>query len=351
MSDSIRTLIHYLSQQRPHFKVWTLLRRCVFFSFSLLSLGTSLTLPLEGGTEQASKEQPQDKLKVLSTVGVIHDLVQSIGGDAVQASVLIAPQLDPHSYELVKGDDHKFDQAQIVFAVGLGLEHGASLQRRLLRNTSVVLLGNDLMQSYPCIEVDGVTDPHIWMDLSIWAGAVDIIVEHLGQWLPQYRSLFEHNGLKLKERILELDSLIQVWFEEIPQERRFLITTHDAFNYFVRRYLATEEERHHGIWTRRSAAPEGLAPEGQINSEDIRRIAEYAIEHEIHILFAESNLSQKSLKQIVRSVSFRGGTLLIAKKKIHGDTLCDAPPGEAYLLTMHSNAQIISSHLKGEYDT
>src|SRR6185503_10660848 len=75
----------------------------------------------------AQWKEPNGRVKVLSTTPIIDDLVSRIGGDRIDHLSLMGPFIDPHSYELVKGDDEKFSTAQVVFCNGLGLEHSGSL--------------------------------------------------------------------------------------------------------------------------------------------------------------------------------------------------------------------------------
>ena len=81
--------------------------------------------------------QNDGKVKVLCTTAMVTDLVQSVGGDFVDCLTLIQGQSDPHTYQLVKGDNEKFHRADQIFFNGLGLEHGPSLADVLKDNQKV----------------------------------------------------------------------------------------------------------------------------------------------------------------------------------------------------------------------
>ena len=83
-------------------------------------------------------ESPNGKVKILSTTQMIDDVVGQIGGDRVDHICLIEGEIDPHSYELVKGDDEKIGFAQLFFYNGLGLEHGASLHYQIAQHPHAV---------------------------------------------------------------------------------------------------------------------------------------------------------------------------------------------------------------------
>lgn len=93
--------------------------------------------------------QPSDKLKVLSTTAQIGDLVSFLGGDRVDNAVLVRGDLDPHSYEIVKGDGEKLMRADLIFYNGLGLEHGASLSAFLRASPKALAVGEKIAEKHP----------------------------------------------------------------------------------------------------------------------------------------------------------------------------------------------------------
>ncbi len=121
------------------------------------------------------------KIKVLSTIAQIGDLAAAVGGDQVDCLVLIPKELDPHSYELVKGDGEKLQRADLILYNGLGLEHGAGLSALLKQSPKAVALGFEIQKLAPnkILEKDGVIDPHIWMDVSLWKLSLQSIVEKI----------------------------------------------------------------------------------------------------------------------------------------------------------------------------
>ena len=82
-------------------------------------------------------------------------------------------------------------------------------------------------------------------------------------------------------KMLQQHLFIYNLLQEIPETKRFLVTTHDAFNYFTRAYLSTPQDRMTDQWILRCQAPEGLAPDSQISTLDIERIIQYLIKYNI----------------------------------------------------------------------
>lgn len=292
---------------------------------------------------------PNGKIKVLTTVAMIEDLVREIGGDHVETLTLIKGDLDPHSYQLVKGDDEKLAFADIIFANGLGLEHGASLHYFLKNSPKVVSLGDILWRNKPglILHYNGQLDPHIWMDISLWTEVVPTIVETLSHYDPQHTKEYAENAKGLQEKMLETHENVKNVLDAIPQEHRYLVTSHDAFNYFTRAYFATEEERLNGNWQKRFAAPEGLAPESQLSTTDIQDIIEHMYQFNIRVLFPESNVSRDSIKKILQAGKEKGLDLIIATPPLYADAMGPpGSPGDTYLKMVKHDAEAISHYLK-----
>lgn len=270
--------------------------------------------------------QHNGKVKVLSTTAMIDDIVGLIGGDRIDHIALITGEIDPHSYELVKGDDEKLLLAQLIFYNGLGLEHGASLRYQLDHHSNATGLGNVVLRKYPeqILHVDKEIDPHIWMDISLWSRIIDPIVEALVQIDPQGKEYYFQNGSLLREKMLEEHKRIYSELQKVPQQKRFLVSSHDAFNYFTRAYLATPNEKTQSEWQKRVAAPEGLAPEGQLSATDIQKIIDHLIEYHIQIVFPESNVSRDSLKKIVHACAQNGLSVKISSDPLYGDAMGSA---------------------------
>lgn len=291
------------------------------------------------------------KLKVLSTTAMIHDLVRQIGGDFVDSCTLIKGELDPHSYQLVKGDDEKFLFADLIFYNGLGLEHGPSLQHTLQKNPKAVPLGNFIQKQDASLilHVNGQPDPHIWMDVSLWSKTVPYIVQALSQKDPAHAEAFQKNGDLLLSKLLETDKEMKSLLQKIPDKQRYLVTSHDAFNYFARQYLASPEERHNGQWSNRFQAPEGLAPDSQLSTVDIQHIIQHVTKYQIHVLFPESNISKDSIRKIVSAGKEKGLDLSIAEVTLYGDAMgASGSDGETYVKMMLHNAHTIAKELRNE---
>ena len=293
--------------------------------------------------------EPNGKIKVLSTTAMIDDLVGEIGGEQIDHLSLIVGNLDPHSYELVKGDDEKLERADLIFYNGLGLEHGASL-RYYLESKGAIPLGDRVLAKDPTsfLFIDRQVDPHIWMDVGLFAEVVDPIVESLSKNASEYAELFAKRGKELKEKMQLKDRALYEVMQQLPSESRYLVTSHDAFNYFTKKYLADPQEDE---WQKRASAPEGLAPDGQMSVLDIQKVTDFLCENQVRVVFPETNVSRDSLKKIISVCRERGLHVKIADIPLYGDTMGGEGTGaETYLQMIEHNIKTLSTFLSENYE-
>ncbi len=303
---------------------------------TLFFFGILLSACSGKGQGQSLASEENLKVCVLSTTGMIDDIVAQIGGDRIDHRVLISGEIDPHHYELVKGDDEKIDGAAIVFYNGLNLEHGASLRNKLAKHPKSIAVGDYVAEKNPewILRVDREIDPHIWMDISMWVYIVDPILEALIEVDPEGQDYFELRASVVRQQMNQVHQRILERIQEVPIEKRYLVTSHDAFGYFARRYLSTEEERQEGSWVKRFAAPEGLAPDGQLSAMDIQNIIDHLCKYEISIVFSESNVSRDSLKKIVDACYAKQKKVRFSTEPLYGDSMGGKGTAEGSYLGM-----------------
>lgn len=315
-----------------------------FFRRPLNKAITCLALLLTWGCQVSKEPLSENKLKkkVLSTTAQIGDLVEEIGGERISSDVLVRGELNPHSYELVKGDDEKIQGAQIVFYNGLGLEHGASVASMIASHPNTLAVGEKIKELRPdrVLWKGPVMDPHIWMDISLWKESVDPIADKLSALDPEGEEYYRKRAKDLKEQMELTHEKIYAQMQKIPSEKRFLVTSHDAFHYFTRAYLAEPNE---GDWDKRFVAPEGLSPDGQLNPVDLQKIIDHLSKYRIEVLFPESNVSRDSIRKIAAAGKQLGLDLRICKEALYGDSLRGT-----YLQAMIHNSDAIAHSLQGD---
>lgn len=301
-----------------------------------------------GCTQNPSRDvlwfQANDKIKVLTTLAMIHDLVEQIGGERVVSIPLIRGELDPHSYELVKGDDEKFAQADLIFYNGLGLEHGLSLRQNLEHHPKAFAVADPILKHNPSaiLIVDGQYDPHVWMDISLWMQTVEPILSALCEKDPEHADYYQARAQVVLDKMRAADEAASLRLQAIPSQKRFLVTSHDAFHYFTRHYLSDPDDKD---WMIRCKAPEGLAPESQMSISDVIAIVSHVKQYGITVLFPESNVSRDSLKKIILAAKEKGFPVRICERPLFGDSMGDAA---SYLHMLEHNVNVIAEELSHE---
>lgn len=279
--------------------------------------------PQQKQPEKLAGKKALETVEVLAVTEIIKDLVSRVGGEHVHVQSLIMGDIDPHSYELVKGDAEKFFKADLVVANGLQLEHNASLMYQLQKHPNVIFLGNLLRKDYPdqIIYLGNEMDPHVWMDISLWKLTLDYVEKALIQLSPKWKKDFQQNAQETRMLFQRKDQETLGRIQKIPLDRRCIVTTHDSFNYHVRRYFSTDQEKSSQTWKKRVYGLQGLAPDQEVSLFQIRDLVNYLLEKDMCVVFPEINLNQDALLKVQEICYKKGKNILLAKESLYGDTL------------------------------
>lgn len=185
--------------------------------------------------------------------------------------------------------------------------------------------------------MQGRVDPHIWMDVALWSEAIEPIQEALTRLDPEGAKGYGARAERLRSQLGELHAEIQARMGALPSERRYLVTSHDAFHYFTRAYLADRGETD---WRERATAPEGLAPEGQISPADLREVVTYLKRHPVGVIFPETNVSRDAISRIVLAGSEEGLQVVVCSEPLYGDAM-----EEDYASSMRHNVDVMVRYL------
>ena len=289
-----------------------------------------------GGAGEAG-EGEGGKIRATTTTTMITDLVRQIGGDQVEVTGLMGPGVDPHLYKASQGDVSALREANVVFYNGLFLEGQMEdiLEKTGEQKPTVQVSGDipeeELLDSP---QYEGQFDPHVWFDAMLWRTTVDPVVEQLSELDPEGASEFEQRGEEYKRQIDELDSFVEEEISSIPEEQRVLVTAHDAFNYFGRRY---------GMEVR---GLQGISTEAEAGSRDVQELADFLADNEIKAIFIESSVPPQTIEAVQDAARNRGWEL-----EIGGELYSDAggdegTEAETYTGMFRENVETITEALK-----
>jgi len=157
----------------------------------------------------------------------------------------------------------------------------------------------------------GQYDPHIWFDVALWSRTLDPIVEALAGIAPDLEAGFRERAGAYRTELEELDAWVETRISEIPEERRVLVTAHDAFGYFGRRY---------GM---ELVGLQGISTVAEAGLQDVDRVVETVAGRRIPAIFVESSVPRRSIEAVQAACRARGHEV-----RIGGELFSDAMGAE-----------------------
>ncbi len=302
-----------------------------------LFAGTLALLLAFAGACSPESEPPAGPRTIVCTTGMIADAARAIVGDRADVVTLMSPGVDPHLYAPTRSDVAQLMAADVVFYNGLLLEgkmtdaliRAASAGRKVYAVTELV----DESELLAPEGYEGHYDPHLWMDPITWRSAVVVMRDKLAELDPDHADSYAANAEAYLAAIDELQSRSEAALAAVPERSRVLVTAHDAFNYFGRRY---------GYEV---VGVQGISTESEAGVRDIERLIDLVVSRDIRAVFVESTVSDRNIAALVDGAAARGHTV-----RIGGELFADAmgpagTPEGTYVGMLDHNARTISSAL------
>lgn len=308
-------------------------RRGVLWALAALA---GLTTSCSGSREPAIAGRAGPK-RVVATTTVVADLVRQVAGERVTVDCLMAAGIDPHSYKATPRDADRLARADLVVTSGLHLEGKlADLLGRLADRLPVVAVGDTLPADLLLDAGAGLHDPHVWFDAALWARCVPAVVEGLAGIDPEGRAAYEERAADYVRRLDTLDRLLRDRIATIPEERRVLVTAHDAFRYFGRAY---------GLEV---VGVQGTSTEAEAGLGDINRLVDLLVSRRIPAVFVETSVSDRNVAALVEGAA-AGGHAVALGGRLHSDSLGGPDSGADTLeAALVANVETIVAALRGE---
>lgn len=264
------------------------------------------------------------KLRIVVSFSILGDLVKNIAGDLADVAALVGPGGDAHSYQASVDDLKLVAQADLIFVNGMGFDPWM----KNLANSSgyrgeIIVASRDIVprirQGSEHDEHDSI-DPHLWQD----PGKTVLYVENIAQALlearPDRAEEIKTRKAAYQAAIKAVDESIRRDIATVPEEKRLIITSHDAFGYFGDAY---------GI---RFLAPYGLSTESEPSASDIARLSNQIRKNGVHVIFLEAMINPRLVKQLAEDAGAVIGDVL------YSDSLSAAGgPATDYLSMLKSN--------------
>jgi zinc/manganese transport system substrate-binding protein len=269
-------------------------------------------------------------IPVVATFSILGDMVKRIGGDHVAVTTLVGADGDAHVYQPIPADARAVSQADILVFNGLAFEGWLDRLVEASNFAGIRVVATDGIEPIAFGDGDdhGAFDPHAWQSLANAVVYVDNITAVLATADPANASSYYRNRASYVAEIEGLDAEIRGLAAGLPEDRRTVVTSHDAFGYFSEAY---------GL---HFVAPHGVSTESEPSAADIAALIRQIREEGIRAIFIESIADSRLLEQIAAETGASiGGTL-------YSDSLSKPDgPASTYLNMMRYNALTLARAL------
>ena len=276
------------------------------------------------------------KLNVVSTTTMITDLVKNIGGDMINIQGLMGSGVDPHLYKASEGDVTKLVNADIIFFNGLHLEGKLVEVFEKMTNKTPVALAEELNKS-TLIGSDYFAsnyDPHVWFNIDYFKQFAHKVTAVLSEKDPTNAASYLENETQYLAKLNALQATINSTINTLPEDKRILVTAHDAFNYFGKNY---------GFEV---VGLQGLSTATEAGVKDVQRLAAFIIEKGVNAIFVESSVPKRTIEALQAAVKSKGHEVTIGGT-LYSDALGNAGTIEGtYIGMFEYNVNTIVNALK-----
>lgn len=297
----------------------------------LVALGALLLVAglagARGGREDGTIEVELDPvnrddgvLRIVATTTQAYDLVTILtaGATGVEVTGLMGAGVDPHLYQPTERDIRAMNTADVVVYSGLNLEGQFDAVFRALREQGVTVYslaqpvkdaGFVIGAFEEAAAQIGSDDPHFWFDPRNWAVAARDLAGDLQELDREQATIYAENG---NTYAAQLDALY-AWADEgmrsVPGGQRYLVTSHDAFQYFGAAFG----------W--RMAAIQGISTEDEAGVGDIQQTVDFVIENGIPVLFVESSIPPDTIEAVIEAIEAEGGRARVGVRELYSDAM------------------------------
>ncbi|GAB2867262.1 metal ABC transporter substrate-binding protein [Actinoallomurus bryophytorum] len=286
------------------------------------------------GDSSSASDTSGEQLKIVATTTQVADFARNIGGDRVQVTQILKPNVDPHDYEPSPADVQAIAQADVV------VESGVHLEKWLDQTISSSGFHGTLVDSSKGVAVrqgngtdeEAAGDPHIWHNPK----NAEIMSRNIAAALDAKdatdKSTFDANLTAYTGKLDQLDTWITQRIDTLPAAQRKLVTNHDAFGYYVDRYHLTFVG---------SIIP-SFDTSAELSGKQLSTLVAKIKETGVKAIFSESSLPPKTAEAIGKEA---GVKVEAGENSLYGDTLGPAGSAGATYLDMerHNTTTIVDA--------
>lgn len=259
-------------------------------------------------------------LKIVGTTTQASDIARILtdGVEGVVITGLMGAGVDPHLYQPTEADITAMNEADLVIYSGLNLEGQFDTVFNALSEQGVAIhaLGQPVKDAGYTIggfnlseELVNVDDPHFWFDPRNWELAVMELAVTLGEVDSDHAEIYSANAEAYTEQLQTLFAWADEGMRSVPTSQRYLVTSHDAFQYFGAAFG----------W--RMTSIQGISTEDEAGVADIQGVVNFVINNEIPVMFVESSIPPNTVQAVVEAVLAQGGSVRVGVRELFSDAM------------------------------
>ena len=314
------------------------MKKLGFKKLSFLALIFTLAVGLFAcsSAKQGSSSNEATKLKVVATNSIIADITKNIAGDKIDLHSIVPVGQDPHEYEPLPDDVKKTSEANLILYNGINLETGGNAWfKKLVQNAKkeenkdyyAVSEGVDVIYLEGQHE-KGKEDPHAWLNLENGMIYAKNIAKQLEAKDPKNKDFYEANLKTYLEKLSKLDKESKDKFNNIPAEKKMIVTSEGAFKYFSKAYNVPSAY----IWE--------INTEEEGTPDQIKTLVEKLRKTKVPSLFVESSVDERPMQTVSKD------TNIPIYEKIFTDSIAEpGQNGDSYYNMMKWNLDKIAEGL------
>ena len=307
-----------------------------FKKLGFLSLIFMLAVGLFACSNANKDSNTSEKLKVVATNSIIADITKNIAGDKIDLHSIVPVGQDPHEYEPLPDDVKKTSQANLIFYNGINLETGGNAWfTKLVQNAKkeenkdyyAVSDGADVIYLEGQNE-KGKEDPHAWLNLENGMIYAKNIAKQLSAKDPKNKDFYEANLKNYLEKLEALDKEAKQKFNNIPKEKKMIVTSEGCFKYFSKAYNVPSAY----IWE--------INTEEEGTPDQIKTLVEKLRKTKVPSLFVESSVDERPMQTVSKDTN-----IPIFEKIITDSVAEPGQNGDSYYNMMKWNLDKIAEGL------
>ena len=312
------------------------MKKLGFKKLGFLSLIFMLAVGLFACSNANKNSNTSEKLKVVATNSIIADITKNIAGDKIDLHSIVPVGQDPHEYEPLPDDVKKTSQANLIFYNGINLETGGNAWfTKLVQNAKkeenkdyyAVSDGVDVIYLEGQNE-KGKEDPHAWLNLENGMIYAKNIAKQLSAKDPKNKDFYEANLKNYLEKLEALDKEAKQKFNNIPKEKKMIVTSEGCFKYFSKAYNVPSAY----IWE--------INTEEEGTPDQIKALVEKLRKTKVPSLFVESSVDERPMQTVSKD------TNIPIFEKIFTDSVAEpGQNGDSYYNMMKWNLDKIAEGL------